>query len=258
MAVDEDGLLSQLSNLFARHACSGERKPFVTLTYAQSLDGSIAAAADAALTPSQPLVLSGEASLRLTHRLRAAHDAILVGSGTVQADDPRLNVRLCEGTDPLPIVMDGSLRITPSARLVQQAAAKNRENGGSGVFLVVFTSTTGSRATKLSQCPGVSVEAIPKHDTRAALDIMRSRYGCQSIMVEGGATVISRFLAASDLVDYAILTIAPIFVGGVRSLSQPLASTIPLTDHGSFTLGPDVIVHGQMTRSDPSSSRSRL
>jgi GTP cyclohydrolase II len=70
-------------------ACAGERGlPFVTLTYAQSLDGSIAAA------DGRPLTLSGLPAMTVTHALRATHDAILVGIGTVLADDPQLTVRL--------------------------------------------------------------------------------------------------------------------------------------------------------------------
>src|SRR3989304_8693232 len=75
-------------------------RPLVTLSYAQSLDGCIAARAG------ERLALSGPESMRLTHRLRAAQDAILVGIGTVPADNPRLTVHLVQGQDPQPIVLD--------------------------------------------------------------------------------------------------------------------------------------------------------
>lgn len=65
--------------------------PFVTLTYAQSIDGSIAAVRGV------PTLLSGRASLQMTHTLRTLHDAILVGVGTVVADNPSLNARFAEG-----------------------------------------------------------------------------------------------------------------------------------------------------------------
>jgi len=68
--------------------------PLVTLTYAQSLDGSIAAADGSAV------LISGKESMHMTHALRAAHDAILVGVGTVRNDDPSLTVRLCAGSNP--------------------------------------------------------------------------------------------------------------------------------------------------------------
>ena len=88
-------------------------RPRVTLTYAQSLDGSIAARAGL------PLVLSGAASMRYTHQLRAAHDAILVGIGTVLSDDPQLNVRLVEGPSPRPIILDSELRCPLTARCLE-------------------------------------------------------------------------------------------------------------------------------------------
>src|SRR5512135_1934375 len=88
-------------------------RPRVTLTYAQSLDGSIAARSG------MPLALSGTESMHYTHQLRAAHDAILVGIGTVLSDDPRLNVRLTGGLSPRPIVLDSSLRCPSTARCLE-------------------------------------------------------------------------------------------------------------------------------------------
>ncbi|HEX9595492.1 MAG TPA: RibD family protein, partial [Anaerolineales bacterium] len=84
-------------------------RPTVTLSYAQSLDGSIA------LHRGEPLTLSGPESMAMTHRLRAAHDAILVGIGTVISDDPQLNVRLVEGRNPQVVVLDSRLRLPLTA-----------------------------------------------------------------------------------------------------------------------------------------------
>ena len=89
-------------------------RPFVTLSYAQSLDGCISARAGEALP------LSGHQSLTLTHQLRAGHDAILVGIGTVLSDDPRLNVRLVDGKSPKPIVVDSRLRLPLDCKLLKQ------------------------------------------------------------------------------------------------------------------------------------------
>ena len=108
--------LQSLEALSARAAAHHRRtgRPFVTLTYAQSLDGSIAA------DPGQPLSLSGPQSLLLTHYLRAAHDAILVGIGTVLADNPLLNVRLVEGKNPQPVIVDSQLRFPLDANLLRR------------------------------------------------------------------------------------------------------------------------------------------
>lgn len=88
-------------------------RPFVTLSHAQSLDGSIAARSG------RPLALSGPESMTLTHSQRACHDAILVGIGTVLADNPRLTVRLVAGRDPQTVIMDSRLRFPPYAELLR-------------------------------------------------------------------------------------------------------------------------------------------
>ena len=92
-------------------------RPLVTLSYAQSLDGSIAD------RPGRPLSLSGSQSMILTHGLRASHDAILVGIGTVLADNPRLNVRLVTGKSPQPVIVDSRLRFPPYANLLRHGRA---------------------------------------------------------------------------------------------------------------------------------------
>ena len=88
-------------------------RPFVSLSYAQSLDGSLAA------KPGAPTRLSGTQANELTHRLRAAHDAILVGIGTILADDPQLTVRGVPGLQPRPVVLDSRLRTPPHSQPVK-------------------------------------------------------------------------------------------------------------------------------------------
>ena len=90
-------------------------RPFITVSYAQSLDGSIATAGR------QQMQLSGPESMRLTHQLRACSQSILVGIGTVLADNPSLTVRLVEGKNPQPIILDTRLRTPPNANLVQRS-----------------------------------------------------------------------------------------------------------------------------------------
>src|SRR6185295_16924415 len=87
-------LLQNLADV--RGAARPRGRPFVTLAYAQSLDGSIT------IARGQRYKLSGPEAMRFTHALRAAHDAILVGVGTVLADDPELDVRLIDGPNPQP------------------------------------------------------------------------------------------------------------------------------------------------------------
>ncbi|HEY0710430.1 MAG TPA: dihydrofolate reductase family protein, partial [Polyangia bacterium] len=92
--------------------CGRRGRPFVTLTWAQSLDGCIAR------EPGQRTVISGDETMSLAHALRASHDGILIGVGTLVADDPALTVRLWSGESPTPIVLDTRLRTPLSSRLV--------------------------------------------------------------------------------------------------------------------------------------------
>ncbi|MCA1797659.1 MAG: RibD family protein [Geobacteraceae bacterium] len=91
-----------------KKAFQSSRRPFVTLSYAQSWGGSITT------IQGQPLALSGAESTRLTHQLRSLHDGILVGIETVLSDDPQLTVRHWHGKNPQPIVLDTSLRMPAS------------------------------------------------------------------------------------------------------------------------------------------------
>ncbi len=92
--------------------------PFITLTYAQSIDGCIAQ------FEGETLQLSNPFALKLTHQVRALHDAILVGINTVLRDNPRLNVRLVKGQSPQPIVVDSRLRFPLEANLLKEPCVR--------------------------------------------------------------------------------------------------------------------------------------
>lgn len=113
------------------------RKSFVTLTYAQSLDGGIALQSQPGAEPQAPLCLSGAASMGMTHALRHLHEGIVVGIQTILADDPELTVRLAaDGTSipnvrppsqqPVAVVLDSSLRLPPGSKLVAASKAGRR------------------------------------------------------------------------------------------------------------------------------------
>jgi 3,4-dihydroxy 2-butanone 4-phosphate synthase/GTP cyclohydrolase II len=210
-------------------------RPFVTLSYAQSLDGCIAA------KRGQPLALSGPKSLNLTHQLRAAHDAILIGIGTLLADNPRLTVRLVEGEDPQPVVLDSRLRFPPEANLLKHPMPP---------WVATGEWADEARQRRLERA-GARVLRLPagtngQVDLPALLNRL-GELGIGSLMVEGGARVITSFLYAR-LVDLLVLTISPVLVGGlhaVESLGESDLAGLPRLQHLRHEwLGEDFILWG--------------
>ena len=207
-------------------------RPLVTLSYAQSLDGSIAD------RPGRPLTLSGSQSMILTHGLRASHDAILVGIGTVLADNPRLNVRLVTGPDPQPVIVDSRLRFPPYANLLRNGRSPwIVANEGADPERRAALEAIGARVFCLPATNGwVNLEALLKH---------LGEMGVNSLMVEGGAQIITSFLA-SRLVDQVILTIAPLLVGGLRVVDSLRRGPFPRLGNLTYQrLGEDLVLMGE-------------
>jgi len=199
-----------------------ERRPLVTLKAAATLDGFIA---EAATRRKRALVwITGQEARRAAHELRAAHDAILVGGGTVRADDPHLTVRLPGGgavRQPLRVVLAGRRRLPKRARVLDGAAP-----------------------TLTIQDPGGRVSLKP------ALEVLAAR-GIQSLLVEGGAAIHGAFIAAG-LVDRVALFLAPKLVGGGLSMASganlPLARALTLGPISVRALGPDLLLTAEVAR----------
>jgi riboflavin-specific deaminase-like protein len=219
-----------------RHAEAAVGWPCVTLSYAQSLDGSIAGCTG------ETLGISGGLALDLTHRLRAMHDAILVGVNTVLIDDPRLNVRRVEGPDPRPVVVDSHLRMPPDSRLMRRREAAT---------IIATTEGACPRKAALLEACGAEVWFLPKTATgRVDLRALFSRLGAQgitSVMVEGGASVITSILE-SDLADQLVMTVAPRLLGGVRAVGSLQGAGVArpgLVRVRYQTAGDDLLVHSE-------------
>jgi 3,4-dihydroxy 2-butanone 4-phosphate synthase/GTP cyclohydrolase II len=216
-------------------------RPLVSLCYAQSLDGSLTA------QPGQRTALSGPESSRLTHWLRSAHDAILVGVGTVLSDDPLLTVRLTQGENPQPVILDSRLRTPVQANLMRQhprppwIATTTHADPEKGAALE-------ARGARLLRLPPDSTGRVP---LPALLECLGGS-GVNSVMVEGGAQIITAFLA-SRLVDLVVLTIVPIFLGGLPAISADDPSTrstfgpLRLGNPTYERLGDDLIVWGSLS-----------
>lgn len=211
-------------------------RPLVTLSYAQSLDGSIAN------RRGQPTAISGPDSLKFSHELRAAHDAILVGIDTVLSDDPQLNVRFANGKDPQVIVLDSNLRLPLEAKML-----KNKQKPWA--FCVA---EADAQAQKDLEAGGVRVERQPTNSKWVNLPQMLSRLdelGIKSLMVEGGGRVISSFLEAG-LADRAMVTIAPIYLNGYKipqQNSNMAAGAMPrMKDVQIEDAGKDIVLFGRL------------
>ena len=221
----------------SQHSKARLNRPFVTLSYAQSLDGSIA------IHSGEPLALSGHESMRLTHYLRSAHDGIMVGIGTVLADDPQLTVRHCSGDNPQPIVLDSQLRIPATARLCclpdKRCWVLTTQDGTS-------TTIDGLEITALQG------DADGRVCLQRALQLLWSK-GIKSLMVEGGANVITAFIKA-QLADAVVLTITPRLVGGYKGVSDlGISSRCALPKVSPFfsdRLDDDLIVWGNLQYGD--------
>lgn len=192
-----------IAAIATRSAGFSERhgRPFITLSYAQSLDGCLSS------RPGKPLALSGAGTLALTHRLRASHDGVMVGIGTVLSDNPRLTVRHATGRNPQPIVLDSRLRIPLDCNLLRDPARS------------LFVASPGGaprRRRKLEAAGATVLHASATGDGRVDLADLMPRLterGIRSIMVEGGVKVI-RSLMTARLVDYLVVTVVPRFIGG--------------------------------------------
>jgi len=204
--------------------------PVVTLAYAQSIDGCLT------IRQGQPTAISGPDSKRFTHQLRAIHDGILVGIGTVLADDPKLDVRLVGGQNPRPVLLDPELKIPLTARLVKY---------GSG--LIVFTTTSVS-LEKITALKALGVEVLHCGSQGSHLNLSEvlmklSTLGLKTLMVEGGVQILFSFLAL-ELWDLAVVTIAPRWLGGYGGVGPP-QTTIPLLDVQIEAAGTDILLAGK-------------
>lgn len=240
---EEVGCSSSTSVKNPSQRCKRRRRPFVTLSYAQSLDGSIAA------EDKQPVRISGEVTSVMTHGLRSLHSAILVGSGTVFRDNPRLNVREWRGTE----VGDDSQPPCPRPIfLSSQLSLPLRLNARNAIILTDFTRTEPWRWVSSRGADGVATDCLIYHcatgtDGYCCLeDCLERLYamGFDSVMVEGGGRIISAFLR-SGLVDRVIITVAPLMLGGY---GLPLCGrdnicrTVLLEDVRYALLGDDVVL----------------
>ncbi len=216
-------------------------RPYVVLKYAQTLDGRIAT------TTGDSKWISGAPERTVTHGLRAACDAVMVGVGTVLSDDPELTVRMVAGASPRRVVLDSSLRIPIESRIVRPDAATT----------VITTDRSDVTRQDALRALGVRVEVVPADaDGRVslpeALAALR-RNGIESVLVEGGAETITSVLAAG-VVDRIVVSISPLLIGSgteaVKGLGiEAIANGIRLDNRTTLPVGDDILIAGDIAAS---------
>jgi diaminohydroxyphosphoribosylaminopyrimidine deaminase/5-amino-6-(5-phosphoribosylamino)uracil reductase len=180
-------------------------RPLVTLKFATSLDGRIATASG------ESQWITGPPARERAHALRASHDAIMVGTGTVIADDPQLTCRLpgLDHRSPVRVVIDRHLRIPPTARLIADAPRIP-------TWVLTLRSAEPVRRETFLANGVILIDVDPDRegqvDLAAALRALGER-GITRLLVEGGAGLVAAFLRAR-LVDRLVWVHAPLVIGG--------------------------------------------
>lgn len=215
-------------------------RPTVTVSYAQTLDGRLATANGSSQWIGSP------DSLRFSHELRARHDAIMVGVGTVRRDDPRLTCRLVPGEDPLRVVADSALRTPLSAAVLADGAAE-------GTVLAVTDRALEERRGE-AEALGATVLVLPQDEAgRVDLPVLLKKLhalGVRSLMVEGGAALITSLLC-KRLVDRLAVCVAPKILGrGIEAVGDlgvcDLEDSLTLADAEVRRYGVDLILDGRV------------
>lgn len=204
--------------IFAPFREASPDRPFVVAQLGQSLDGRIAT------VTGESRNISGEAALDHLHRMRAHVDAVVVGAGTIVADDPQLNVRRVPGENPARVVIDPSGRLGRDGKWLAPDGARR---------LVIS-------AADLKASPGVETVRLEASDgviAPAAIVSALFARGLRRILIEGGARTVASFLGCG-CVDRLHVLVAPVIIGSGRA-----GLDLPPIDRLDLALRPRTEVH---------------
>ena len=241
----------KLNEVYIKYITRGV--PFVIVKVASSLDGKIATASG------DSRGLTSPPSIRAVHTLRDRVDAILVGIGTVQADDPLLTTRLPgkRGKDPIRVIVDSRLRISPRARVFNPHSA-------AGVIIATTGRAPSAKKERLERLGGVRIITADGKDGRVALKKLMTllgKLGISSLLIEGG-TDISTSALASGIVDKILFFYAPKIIGGRLAYgitagegAASVGEAIAVHNLALKRYGEDILVEGYVQ--DPAARMSR-
>ncbi len=235
VGVREDKCAALNEGFFTRVA---RGRPFGLLKLAMSLDGRIAAASG------DSKWISSKQSRALVHRWRRECDAVVVGAGTVIADNPRLTCRTPGGRDPIRVIVDARLRISRAALALTEPSTAGA--------IIVTTRANLARARRRYGGPRVEILAIGSKGSGIDLASMVrefGRRGWNKILFEGGAHLAGAALAAG-IIDRAAFFVAPKIVGGGLGAIEGLATaritqSIAFEDMSMHQVGPDLLIEGR-------------
>jgi diaminohydroxyphosphoribosylaminopyrimidine deaminase/5-amino-6-(5-phosphoribosylamino)uracil reductase len=210
--------------------------PFVTLKYAQSLDGRIAS------HTGHSRWISSEESLKFAHKLRSRHDAIMVGVGTVLNDDPDLTVRMVKGRNPIRIIIDSTLKIGEDARVLKSQ--------GSAKTIIATTKSCDNYKLSMLKKAGIKTLVVDE-GSENRVDLKKlfaklGKMGISSILVEGGAGI-STSIIGEGLFDRLIVVTAPRIIGkGIEAVGDlgisNIGDSIGLIFERVYRKGGDVVI----------------
>jgi riboflavin-specific deaminase-like protein len=210
---------------------------FVLGRIAQSLDGRIATISGASHW------ISGPEDIVHTHRLRALCDAVVIGAGTVRADDPQLTTREVQGPSPVRVVLDTDRRLDARYRVFRD---------GPETLLLCAHDAPGE--DHLGHAPVLRLPRSGKGLAIVAVLASLAERGLRRLVVEGGGITLSRFLAAGAL-DRLHVTIAPLLIGsGIPAFTLPEAATLTEVMRFEWSvhhIGADLLVDIPLSRARP-------
>lgn len=218
------------------------KTPFVTLKCAMTLDGRIAT------HTGDSRWVSGEASRAFVHELRHASDAILVGAGTVRADNPSLTARIegRQAKDPVRVILDPQLTMDPDARMLNQDSAAE-------TLIVCDRSANAEKRKQLAE-KAVIIEAKTEDGRIVVAQLLKilGKKGITSLLIEGGARVAGSVLA-ERVVDKVCFFYAPRILGGDDGIPlcrgkgpALMKEALPVRDMTVHRFGEDVMIEGYL------------
>ena len=234
--LEEDA--RRLNEVFLKYIT--KKIPFVTAKFACSLDGKIATFSG------QSQWISCEESRKFVHKMRDINDGIMVGIGTVLADNPSLTTRLDGGKNPVRIIADSFARLPLDSKILYDGAAKN-----------IIAVTENAPAEKVSKLKKLGAEIIVAGSFQVNLKTLMNELAKReitSVLLEGGGTLnFSMFRAG--LIDKVFAFVAPKIIGGIDALTpvegggvEKLSDAVQLENLTAEKIGSDILICGYINQ----------